>query len=71
MSCCGTEGAVESETTARVYVVPQVTVVNLASLDNGRGGVIAQCEFGNDVPKENILAVFEAWSESSKNTQRV
>jgi len=31
------------------------------ALDDGRGGVIAQCEFGNDVPKENILAVFEAW----------
>lgn len=34
------------------------------ALDDGRGGVIAQCEFGNDVPKENILAVFEAWLET-------
>ncbi|GAB4516124.1 MAG: hypothetical protein Kow0047_28070 [Anaerolineae bacterium] len=31
------------------------------SLDDGRGGVIAQCEWGNDVPRENVEAVFEAW----------
>lgn len=34
-----------------------------AALDNGRGGLIAQCEWGNDVPQENIAAVFEAWLE--------
>jgi len=34
-----------------------------AALDDGRGGVIAQCEWGNDVPKENVAAVFEAWME--------
>ncbi len=28
----------------------------------GRTGVIAQCEWGNDVPKENIEAVFDQWS---------
>jgi uroporphyrinogen decarboxylase len=33
------------------------------ALDRGQGGVIAQCEWGNDVPKENIEAVFEAWLE--------
>ena len=32
-----------------------------AALDDGRGGVIAQCEWGNDVPAENVAAVFEAW----------
>jgi hypothetical protein len=32
-----------------------------AALDDGQGGVIAQCEWGNDVPRENIEAVFEAW----------
>lgn len=32
-----------------------------AALDDDRGGVIAQCEWGNDVPAENVAAVFEAW----------
>lgn len=31
------------------------------ALDDGRGGVIAQCEWGNDVSAENVAAVFEAW----------
>ena len=30
-------------------------------LDDGSGGVIAQCEWGKDNPQENIEAVFEAW----------
>jgi uroporphyrinogen decarboxylase len=34
-----------------------------AALDDGRGGVIAQCEWGMDVPEEKIAAVFEAWLE--------
>jgi uroporphyrinogen decarboxylase len=33
------------------------------ALDDGTGGVIAQCEWGLDVPTENIAAVFEAWME--------
>ncbi len=33
------------------------------ALDNGKGGVIAQCEWGNDVSSENIAAVFNAWLE--------
>jgi hypothetical protein len=33
------------------------------ALDDGSGGVIAQCEWGNDVPIENVAAVFEAWLE--------
>jgi uroporphyrinogen decarboxylase len=33
------------------------------ALDHGHGGVIAQCEWGNNDPKENIAAVFEAWLE--------
>lgn len=32
-----------------------------AALDDGRGGVIAHCEWGNADPAENIAAVFEAW----------
>ncbi|NIA08167.1 MAG: methyltransferase [Actinobacteria bacterium] len=32
------------------------------ALDNGRGGVIAQCEWGSANPVENIRAVFEAWN---------
>ena len=29
--------------------------------DDGAGGVIAQCEWGKDNPKENVEAVFESW----------
>lgn len=31
------------------------------ALDGGAGGVIAQCEWGNADPAENIAAVFETW----------
>jgi len=31
-------------------------------LEDKKGGVIAQCEWGKGVPKENVEAVFEAWS---------
>ena len=31
------------------------------ALDRGNGGVIAQCEWGKDNPRENIEAVFRAW----------
>jgi uroporphyrinogen decarboxylase len=31
------------------------------ALDDGRGGVIAQCEWGANNPPANIRAVFEAW----------
>ena len=34
-------------------------------LDDGSGGVIAQCEWGKDNPKENIEAVFNAWLEET------
>ena len=33
------------------------------ALDDGRGGVFAQCEWGIGVPKENVEAVFDAWLE--------
>ena len=33
------------------------------ALDDGRGGVIAQCEWGVKDPAANIAAVFEAWEE--------
>jgi uroporphyrinogen-III decarboxylase len=33
------------------------------ALDNGQGGLIAQCEWGLKDPKENIEAVFETWLE--------
>ena len=31
------------------------------ALDDGRGGVIAQCEWGKLNPTENIEKVFESW----------
>ena len=31
------------------------------ALDDGTGGVIAQCEWGKDNPRENIEAVFDSW----------
>jgi uroporphyrinogen decarboxylase len=31
------------------------------ALDDGRGGVIAQCEWGKDNSSENVQAVFDAW----------
>ncbi|MGQ9629847.1 MAG: uroporphyrinogen decarboxylase family protein [bacterium] len=34
------------------------------ALDDGRGGVIAQCEWGINNPKENIEAVFDEWSRN-------
>lgn len=33
------------------------------ALDNGCGGVIAQCEWGKNVPIENIEAVYSAWND--------
>jgi len=33
------------------------------ALDDGTGGVIAECEWGVDVGAENVAAVFEAWLE--------
>jgi uroporphyrinogen decarboxylase len=35
------------------------------ALDDGRGGLIAQCEWGLRDPAENVAAVFEAWEEPS------
>ncbi len=34
-----------------------------AALDRGRGGVIAQCEWGLDTPAENVAAVFDEWMQ--------
>jgi uroporphyrinogen-III decarboxylase len=33
------------------------------ALDDGTGGVIAQCEWGKDNPRQNIEAVFQTWLE--------
>ena len=33
------------------------------SLDNGNGGVIAQCEWGKYNPIDNLEAVYDAWSK--------
>lgn len=33
------------------------------ALDDGTGGVIAQCEWGKNDPIDNIRAVFKAWNE--------
>ncbi len=32
-------------------------------LDDGRGGLIAQCEWGKNNPEENIHAVYKAWEK--------
>jgi hypothetical protein len=34
-----------------------------AALDDGRGGVFAQCEWGIGVSAENVAAVYETWLE--------
>ena len=34
-----------------------------SALDDGSGGVIAQCEWGKDNTSKSIEAVFEAWQE--------
>ena len=34
------------------------------ALDFGCGGVIAQCEWGNDVSMENLIAAFDQWMQS-------
>jgi uroporphyrinogen decarboxylase len=33
-----------------------------SALDDGRGGVIAQCEWGVRDPFENVAAVFDEWA---------
>ncbi|MFP4028019.1 MAG: uroporphyrinogen decarboxylase family protein [Candidatus Brocadiia bacterium] len=40
------------------------------ALDTGRGGVIAQCEWGLRDPAENIEAVFKAWAEPHPDEDR-
>lgn len=37
------------------------------ALDDGSGGVIAQCEWGKNNPAVHIEAVFEAWSQPLSN----
>jgi hypothetical protein len=53
----------------RQHVLPFGTVADVykavarvrRALDDGRGGVIAQCEWGINNPPANIAAVYEAW----------
>jgi uroporphyrinogen decarboxylase len=33
------------------------------AMDKGSGGVVAKCEWGNEDPVENIIAVFEEWDK--------
>lgn len=55
----------------RQYVLPFGTVKDVRkavgkvrrAFDDGRGGVIAQLEWGVNNPPENVRAVFEAWLE--------
>ncbi len=55
----------------RQHVLPFGTVEDVRravgrvrrALQDSAGGVIAQCEFGTNVPTENVLAVFAAWDE--------
>jgi len=43
-------------------VLEAVTRVRRA-LNDGTGGVIAQCEWGKNNPTDNIRAIFEAWNK--------
>lgn len=53
----------------RQYILPFGSTIEVESavqrvrraVDDGRGGVIAQCEWGKNNPKENIQAVYKAW----------
>ena len=53
----------------RQYVLPFGTSEDVRNavfrvrraLDDGAGGVIAQCEWGKDNPRENIETVFDSW----------
>ncbi|MCD4825301.1 MAG: methyltransferase [Phycisphaerae bacterium] len=53
----------------RQHILPLGTVEDVRkavsrarrALDDGTGGVIAQCEWGSDNPMENIREVFKAW----------
>ncbi|MDI7274921.1 MAG: uroporphyrinogen decarboxylase family protein [Anaerolineae bacterium] len=38
------------------------------ALDTGEGGVIAEFEWGNDTPLENVMAAFAAWEERLEQT---
>lgn len=40
------------------------------AFDRGYGGVIAQCEWGLDVPYDNIVAVFDEWSKPPGESYR-
>lgn len=46
-----------------LWTLPYVLLFRQDELDDGSGGVIAQCEWGRDNSKENIEAVFQSWSE--------
>lgn len=47
--------------------VRQAVLCVRRALDDGSGGVIAQCEWGKANPTENIYQVFEAWLEPMPN----
>lgn len=55
----------------RVWVLSRGSVADVQAavrrvrraLDDGRGGVIAQCSWETQMPRENIEAVFETWLE--------
>jgi len=59
----------------RQYVLPFGTVEDVRravgrvrrALDDGTGGLIAQCEWGARNPYQNIRAVYEAWLEPVEN----
>lgn len=42
-----------------------------AALDHGKGGVIAECEWGNIVSSENMAAVFDEWNQPLSGGQQV
>ncbi len=62
----------------RQYILPFGNIEEVRSavrrvrkaFDTGRGGVIAQCEWGVKDPKENIETVFCEWSKSLRDSLR-
>jgi len=53
-----------------LYEIEQAVYRLRRALDDGIGGVIAQCEWGKNNPKENIETVFDAWNKPLEKTKK-
>ncbi len=62
----------------RQHILPRATIAEVraavrrvaSALYDGRGGVIAQCEFGAGARPENVRAVFEEWDRVGRDMRR-